>query len=38
MYRVEDEQYHVLPQYVPDVTPEEVEEKVVRAGITAAGI
>lgn len=31
--KVDDEQFHVLPQYVPDVTPEEVQEKVASGGL-----
>jgi len=31
--KVDDEQYHVLPQYVPDATPEEVQEKMASGGL-----
>jgi len=31
--KVEDEQFHVLPQYIPDATPEEVQEKVASGGL-----
>ena len=33
LFRVDDEQYHVLPQYIPDGTLEEVQEKVASGGL-----
>jgi len=31
--KVDDEQFHVLPQYVPDATPEEVQEMIASGGL-----